>query len=329
MKLEQGKLPVELLDKLLKLTSKEEEIIVGANTGEDAAIVKGMGKIVLTSDPITFTTDNIASYTIAINGNDIVAMGGIPKYITTTILLPLGTDSTFVENLFKELKTASENAGIRWVGGHTEVTDAVNRVVVSGNVVGFLTNRETPTSGANPGEMLVMTKWAGLEGTTILAREKRKLVENLIGKEKTQSVINWINNPGISIIKEGKIIQDIKISSAHDPTEGGIATGINEIAIRSNVGVRVYYDKINIREETKIICNALNIDPLGLLSSGVLLFTSPSEETEKAIERLRGEGIECSLIGEITEKSQGIVMEKEGKEISIPTYIKDEIIRVL
>ncbi len=329
MKLEQGKLPVELLTSLLKFTSKSAEILVGANTGEDAAIVKGEGEIVITSDPITFTTENIGTYTVAINSNDIVAMGGIPKYLTTTILLPLETDSKTVEKIFKELRDASEKNNILWVGGHTEVSDAVNRIVISGHVVGFLQGEETPTGGAKVGETIVMTKWAGLEGTTILAREKQNLVERLLGKEKTKHIAQWIENPGISIIKEGNILRDIKISAAHDPTEGGIATGLNEIAQRSNVGMEVYYESINIKEETKVVCNALKIDPLGLLSSGVFLFTASPKESERAITKLHSAGIEASIIGKIVERERGLTLKQKDRNLPIPLYTKDEIIRAL
>ncbi len=329
MKLEQGKLPAKLLASLLEFTSRDKDILVGANTGEDAAIVKGKEKIILTSDPITFTTENIGTYTVAINCNDIVAMGGTPKYLTTTILLPLGTESETVEKLFKELHQSSKIANLLWVGGHTEVTDAVNRIVVSGHVVGFLNARETPTGGAKIGEEIIMTKWAGLEGTTILAREKREFVEKLLGKEKTESVIHWIDNPGISIIREGEILQDINISAAHDPTEGGIATGINEIAERSKVGIEIDYKAINIKEETKLICERLGINPLGLLSSGVFLFTVNPKESKKAIKKLHRAGIEASIIGKITERKRGVGLKRNGKILPLPIYTKDEIIRAL
>ncbi len=329
MKLEQGKLPVELLESLLKFTSKSDDVFVGAYTGEDAAIVKGEKKLIVTSDPITFTTENIGTYTVAINSNDIVAMGGTPRYLTTTILLPLGTDSKTVEKLFKELHDSSENAGLLWVGGHTEVTDAVNRIVVSGHVVGFLHGQETPTGGAKVGEEIVMTKWAGLEGTTIIAREKREFVEKLLGKQKTEAIIHWTEQPGISITREGEILRNIKISAAHDPTEGGIATGINEIAQRSQIGIEIFYERINIKEETRVICDALNIDPLGLLSSGVFLFTTSPQEADRAVEKLHSAGIEASVIGKITEKERGITLKYNGKSLPIPLYTKDEIIKAL
>ncbi|GAG93781.1 unnamed protein product, partial [marine sediment metagenome] len=180
-KLEQGKLTPSILTKLLKSTSrKAPEIIVGADAGEDAAVVYGAEKLIITADPITFTEENIGFYTVAVNCNDIVAMGGKPVYLTTTILLPPGTTQNRLETVFKEIKIASRGAGLLWVGGHTEVTSAVNRIVVSAQAIGFLLKNPTTTAGAKPGEALVMTKWAGLEATTLIARERQEETQKLL-----------------------------------------------------------------------------------------------------------------------------------------------------
>ncbi|NOY09770.1 MAG: hydrogenase, partial [Spirochaetes bacterium] len=252
--LKQGKIPQDILQEFLAFTAKKEEtsdIIIGAETGEDAAVVKGNKRIIISADPITFTGENIGIYTVAVNCNDIVAMGGIPKYLTTTILIPPDTHRDKLQSVFKEIGYYAQEAGIHWIGGHTEVTDAAARLIVSGQVVGFLAGRPTPSSGAEPGDVIVMTKWAGLEGTTILAREMPETTRKILGDKAYSEVFNWITDPGISILTEGRTLREINISSAHDPTEGGIATGIHEIALRSGTGAMIYKDSVFIREETK------------------------------------------------------------------------------
>jgi hydrogenase maturation factor len=325
----EGKLSQEHLKGLLSFTaSGAPEVLVGAEVGEDAAVVRGAGRLVLTADPITFTEENIGFYTVAVNSNDIVATGGIPKYLVTTILLPLETDERRVRTIFEELNQASQKAGIHWVGGHTEVTSAVSRVVISAQAIGFLTGKPTLTSGAHPGELLVMSKWTALEATTLIAREKPDVSRRLLGDEAHQAVLNWLYDPGISILKEGKILRGLKIAAAHDPTEGGIATGIHEIADRSKVGVRLYRERIPVRRETGLLCSHFGIDPLGALSSGVFLFTAARGTAEKACALLTDGGVPAAVIGEITDQ-RGVVELVDGKERSpLPLFGRDEIIKL-
>ena len=325
----EGKLPSERLEKLLCLTTRgAEQILVAAGVGEDAAVVQGSAQLVLTADPITFTEENIGFYTVAVNSNDIVASGGRPMYLTTTILLPLGTTEEKLKTIFDELQEASRKAGILWVGGHTEVTSAVNRIVISAQSVGFLKGKPTRTSDARPGERLVMSKWAALEATTLIAREKPDISRKLLGPARHAQVLNWLYEPGISILKEGQILEGLPIGAAHDPTEGGIATGIHEIAGCSGVGIRLYMDRITIRRETEILCGHFGIDALGALSSGVFLFTAAEREADKACERLKEGGIAAAVIGEITDPREGVQLIQEGASRPLPRFIKDEIIRL-
>jgi hydrogenase expression/formation protein HypE len=325
----EGKLSQERLERFLNLTAQgSPDILVGAEVGEDAAVVRGSKQLILTADPITFTEENIGFYTVAVNSNDIVAMGGKPMYLITTILLPLGTEEQRLQIIFEELNEASSKAGIHWVGGHTEVTSAVNRVVISAQAIGFLRGRPTRTSDAHPGELLVMSKWTALEATTLIAREKPDISRRLLGEEGYQEVLSWLYEPGISILKEGEILSRLELAAAHDPTEGGIATGVHEIADRSAVGIRLYRESIPIRSETELLCKHFGLDPLGALSSGVFLFTAASSEAEKACRLLERGGVPAAVIGEITDQA-GIVELVDGEDRrSLPLFTKDEIIKL-
>ena len=325
----EGKLPSERLANLLCLTTRgAEEILLAAEVGEDAAVVRGSAQLILTADPITFTEENIGYYTVAVNSNDIVATGGKPMYLTTTILLPPGTTEQRLKTIFDELQEASRKAGILWVGGHTEVTSAVNRIVISAQSVGFLKGKPTCTSDARPGERLVMSKWAALEATTLIAREKQDISRKLLGPVRHEQVLNWLYEPGISIIREGQILEGLPIGAAHDPTEGGIATGIHEIAGCSGVGIRLYMDRITIRPETEILCGHFGIEALGALSSGVFLFTAAPKAADTACERLKGRGIDAAVIGEITDHHEGVHLVQDGESRPLPHFTKDEIIKL-
>jgi hydrogenase maturation factor len=325
----EGKLSRQHLERLLELTaSSSPEILVGAGVGEDAAVVRGSKKLILTADPITFTEENIGFYTVAVNTNDIVAMGGKPSYLITTILLPLGTDEQRLHTIFRELKEASDKAGIRWVGGHTEVSTAVTRIVVSAQAIGFLRGKPTRTSDARPGQRLVMSKWAALEATTLIARERPDISRKLLGEQSYREVLNWLHDPGISILKEGEILNGVGLSAAHDPTEGGIATGVHELAACSAVGIRLYRDRIPVRPETERLCAHFGLDPLGALSSGVFLFTAPPGRAKKACDLLQRGGVPATVIGEITDQTGVVELVDGGETRPLPLFTRDEIIKL-
>jgi hydrogenase maturation factor len=325
--MEEGKLPPVQLEQLLEQTSRSPQIIVGAAVGEDAAVVVGRDRLVITTDPITFTEENIGIYTVAVNCNDIVAMGGLPQYLTTTILLPPGTTEERLRTVFQEISSASRRAGILWVGGHTEVTSAVTRIVVSATAVGFLNREPTTTAAARPGEILVMTKWAALEATTLLARDRPEESRRILGEERYGQVVRWLEEPGISILEEGRVLADLPLGAAHDPTEGGIATGIHEIAARSGVGARIHRRRIPVREETRLLCGHFGLDPLGALSSGVFLFTAAPAVARRACRILQSAGIPATAIGEITAEAGRVVVAEEGTPLA--AFPRDELLKIL
>jgi hydrogenase maturation factor len=328
-RLEEGKLAPADLAPLLQLTSRSAPIVVEAAVGEDAAVVEGAETIVITADPITFTEENIGIYTVAVNCNDVVAMGGEPRYLTTTLLLPVGTTKNKLRSLFKDLAETARNAGILWVGGHTEVTSAVNRIVVSGHAVGFLSGKPTTTAGARPDDCIVMSKWVGLEGTTIITKTYPQRSVELLGNDSFKEVTNWIRDPGISIIEEGRILKGLDLTSAHDPTEGGIATGIHELATRSAVGAEIFWDKIQLREETNLLCREWNLDPLGLLSSGVFIFTAPERTALEACRRLQNRNIPASIIGKITSRSDHVSLLRDNRKAPLPSFKRDEFLKII
>ncbi len=324
-----GKLPLGLLERLLRHTSRSPLIRIGAGPGEDAAVASGADTIVLTADPVTFTGERLGAYVVAVNANDIVAMGGKPVYLTTTVLLAPGSTEEDLERIFTDIADACGRNGLLWVGGHTEVTPAVTRTVICGQAVGFLSGPPLSTAGAHPGDSLCMTKWAGLEGSTIIARERPEASRQVLGEERYQGVLGWLDEPGISIVREGRLLEGLALTSGHDPTEGGVAMGIHEICRASGVGAIVRQEALSVREETSIICGRFGMDPLGLLSSGVFLFTAPSGVAEDARRRLAAGGIASALIGVITEPGSGVWLEIDGSRTPLRFSEQDELVRNL
>jgi hydrogenase expression/formation protein HypE len=323
-----GKLPTDVLERLLAYTSTAPELRVAAGAGEDAAVAAGAPVIVLTADPITFTEERVGAYVVAVNANDIVAMGGRPVYLTTTLLAPPGTTDERLEEVFADIAAACRTAGMLWAGGHTEVTPAVTRIVVAGQAVGFLAREPLATGGARPGDLIGMSKWAGLEGTTLIARERPRESEAILGRDRHRAVLAWLERPGISIIAEGRRLEGLALTSGHDPTEGGIAMGVHEIARRSGCGALLRGDRIPVREETRLLCARFGLDPLGLLGSGVFLFTASRAVAEEACRRLEAGGIPAALIGEMLGAGDQVWIERAGRREPLAYSVQDEIVKL-
>jgi hydrogenase maturation factor len=326
--LAEGKLPTDILARLLRHTSRSPLLVVGAAPGEDAAVAPGASTIVITADPITFTEERIGAYAVAVNANDIVAMGGKPVYLTTTILLAPGATEDDLERIFSDIAEACGRAGILWVGGHTEVTPVVARTVVCGQAVGFLSREPLQTGGAKPGDSLCMSKWVGLEGTTTIARRKPEECRRALGEERFSAVLGWLDDPGISIVAEGKALEGLALTSGHDPTEGGVAMGIQEICRRSGTGAVVNGESLPVKEETRILCGLFGMDPLGLLSSGVFLFTAARPVAERACAVLVAGGIPAAVIGSIAGSGSGVWLEEKGSRRPLAFSEQDEIVKL-
>jgi hydrogenase expression/formation protein HypE len=326
--LAEGKLPTDLLERLLRHTSRAEGLWVGAEPGEDAAVAPGAATLVITADPITFADERIGAYTVAVNANDIVAMGAAPVYLTTIILLAPGTTGSEVEAIFSDIESACRKAGILWVGGHTEVTRVVRRTVVCGQAVGFLSGPPLRTGGARPGDRFCMTKWVGLEGTTTIARRRPEDSRAVLGDAAFDEVLRWLDEPGLSIVEEGRTLAGLPLTSGHDPTEGGVAMGIQEICRRSGTGGLIRHDALPIRGETSLLCRRFGLDPLGLLSSGVFLFTAEPAAAQRACGALAVRGIPASVIGEVLPPGDGVLLERNGRREKLRWSEQDEIVKL-
>ncbi len=323
--LPEGKIDGELLAGLLPAGSVSAGVMIGAALGEDAAVVAGAARLALTGDPITLAGSDIGRYAVAVNCNDLVAMGAVPRYLTTTLLLPPGTTRAALAALFAELAAAATASGIAWVGGHTEVTGAVTRPVVAGAAVGVVAGEPWSSARVRPGDAIVLTKWVALEGTTVLARERAD-APALFGAEHATAA-GWLEEPGISVVAEGRVLRAFAIHAAHDPTEGGVAQGLHELASCSGVAIEVAAAALPVREATRRVCRALSLDPLGLLASGALLFSAAPGEAHRALPALHDAGIAAAIIGEAA-AGRGVTLRTASGSRPLPAFPQDEITRL-
>jgi hydrogenase maturation factor len=327
-----GKIDPDILEKLISVyTHKEDRVLIGAGIGEDAAIIDmGSRYLVAKTDPITHVTSEIGHYAVNINANDIAAMGGKPKWFLATILMPAASSAGELKRIFSQLSESCKELGISYCGGHTEVTHSVNNPVVIGHMLGEVERDNLkPTSEACMGDDLIMTKSSAIEATAIIALEKEKELREHLGNKLLARAKNYLYNPGISVVKEANVVSSIKeVHALHDPTEGGIFTGIFEMATASHLGVEVNYDKIPISEETLKLCESYHVDPLGTFASGSLLIAVSPSVSEDVINRLSAKGIKAARIGVMMPKEEGLRLIKNGENLPLPIYHQDEISKI-
>ncbi len=330
-----GKLPSDLLSRLVTTyaTHDDPTVIVGPGRGRDAAIVQvGNALLAVKSDPITFASDSAAAYLVDVNANDLACLGATPRWLLVTALLPAGaTTVDVVESQFRGLAAICAARGISLVGGHTEITPAVNWPVLIGALFGEVEpGRLLHPGGSQPGDRLLLTKSLAIEGTALLARELGHRLSTTIGPEIVARAAALLSDPGISVVRDATILLGHGgVTALHDPTEGGLATGAREIADAAGLGVILDHGSVPILAETDAIATALGLDPLGLLASGSLLATSAPEHSHTLIALGLAAGFLVTDVGEITADPRAFLRLRDGRTSPLPEFSSDEVTRVL
>jgi hydrogenase expression/formation protein HypE len=329
-----GKVRAEMLQALFdKRPLRDPRVVVGPRVGEDAAVIDmGDRYLVATADPITFATEDVGWYALQINANDIAVRGARPRWFLATVLLPAGatTDDT-VTTLFDQLATACEALDVALVGGHTEVTHGLSHPVIAGTMLGEVAkDKLVTTGGARVGDAVVMTKGVPLEGAAIIAREREA---DLRARGVPAAVIrrarNFMNAPGLSVLPEAEIACELaQVHAMHDPTEGGLATALAELADAAGVGLRIDYDRVMVLPEGRLLCEAYGLDPLGTIASGALLMTLAPADAGIVIHALARESIDCHFIGQVVPREQGVMLVEGARQWPMPRFPQDEITRL-
>jgi hydrogenase maturation factor len=329
---EAGKIPNKYLDEIVfkYLGFPNKRVIYGPSIGRDAAAIKlSDDKIVIVkSDPITGSVKNIGRYSVIINANDIVVLGAIPLFFLSTILLPINSSLEDLEVICKDIDQAAKELNISVVGGHSEVSAGIKEPILCGSMIGETTSDSVITANSKPGDKLIMTKSAAIEGTSILAWDREEYLKDRIDNKILSSAKKFTNS--LSILKEAQLVLQIGgITAMHDPTEGGIMNGIFELCEASNVGAEIYKELIPIARETREICDIFDLNPLRLISSGTLLMSVEDQKFKQILKILTSNGIVGTCIGEIKEDKAIKLLKKGAVEELITDQNQDQLWKVI
>jgi hydrogenase expression/formation protein HypE len=329
-----GKLRPAFLGALLtRHPITDPRVFVGPRVGEDAAVLDmGDRFLVATSDPITFATDDPAWYAVQVNVNDIAVRGACPRWFLATLLLPEGrTDEDAVARLFEEIMAACAEVDVTLVGGHTEVTAGLERPIVVGTMLGEVAkDKLVTTGGARVGDAVVLTKGVPLEGAALIAREKEaELRAQGIRPAVIARAKGFLRQPGLSVLPEAEIACELAtVHAMHDPTEGGVATALHELAIAAGVGLRIDRSRITVVPEGAELCRVFGLDPLGTIASGSLLMTLSPADAGVVIHALAREGIDSHYIGQVVPREQGLLLVDGSYQEPLPIFEQDEITKL-
>ncbi len=316
-KLLTGKVPYELLKQVIgKVYQADDRVVVGPAPGIDAAVIRpGDRYIVVTSDPITLASELSSYYCVHVNANDIAVMGGKPEFMNVVLLLPVGATDLVVESIAKDLARYTRSIDVNIIGGHMEVTDAVKEPVLIATMIGTVKRGKVISSAnAKVGDVVVMTKFAGIEGSAIIAREKKNRLKRAgISDRVIERVGNWLFRPGISVLRESQLAVSVGCSAMHDVTEGGVITALWEFANASGLRLEVSLDKIRVHRWTKEFCKVFGIDPLKLISSGSLLVGISSSKVDVLMKRFKECRIPSAIVGEFKKGSSGAIDVSTGR----------------
>ena len=328
-----GKLPMEKLDALLRRHAVPgKRVLVGAGIGKDAAVIDwGDYCLVAKTDPITFVTDEIGHYAVNISANDVACTGARPKWFLATLLLPEGaTDDALVDDVFAQISSACRELEIGLVGGHTEITAGIDRPIVIGQMLGEVKkDRVIRPERMRPGDLVLLTKGIAIEAVSILAREKGAEIQENFGEDFLRRARDFLKRPGISVVRDALLAaQAGDVHAFHDPTEGGLATGLYELARAGSVGLEIDRSLITVLPEAEQLCRRFGLDPLGVIASGALLIVAPAPDADDICARLREEGIACAVIGEVVPREKGVLLLENGRPRPLPRFERDEITKV-
>lgn len=334
--MEAGKFPPELLQRLLREAPTDDpSVLLGPGLGLDAAVLDlGGRRLVVKSDPVTMAADRLGWYAVQVNANDVACTGAAPRWFLATLLAPERFTEDQAAALFAEVAAACRSLGVALVGGHSEVTAGLQRPIVAGTMLGELPEgqRLLAAQDAQEGDSIIVTKGLAIEGTAALARDyAAQLAHAGVAPAVIDRAAALLDAPGISILAEARLAAGFgRVNALHDVTEGGLMTGLRELAAASGLGLAVEEDSIPLLPETAEVCAALGLDPLGLLASGALLATLPTPDAPRLLLALERAGVDAWEIGQMLAPEEGLVLfSRSGEEAPLPEFRRDELTRYL
>lgn len=332
-----GKIPPALLaDLLTDLPTADPRLLVGPSIGEDAAVIDLFAGqpdlLVAKSDPITFATDEIGFYAVNVCANDMAVTGATPLFYLPTVLLPSeDADLAAARRIFEQIGEACRRLNVVVVGGHSEITPTVRRPVVAGTMLGLVPrSRFLHSGGGRPGDILLIAGGAPIEGASIIARERRaELLARGWSASELDEAAGYLYEPGISVVTPAHLAARHGLATAmHDPTEGGVVTGLLEMAAAAGVGMEVDLDAVPTPPLARRLCDAFGLDPLGTIASGALLAAAAPENVDRLLALWAEHGWTGVAIGRVLPASSGVSALRGGVACPFPRFAADEITRL-
>jgi hydrogenase maturation factor len=329
-----GKIPNADLARLLaRISSTDPGIIVGAGVGLDAAVLDlGARYLVAKTDPITYATDQVGWYAVHVNANDVACMGGTPRWFLATLLMPESqAGEELATTVFEQITEACDALDVSLVGGHTEITFGIDRPIVIGCMLGEVEpDRLVTPAGIEVGDVVILAGGVPIEATAIIALEKADELEGEFEGEFLSRCANFLVEPGISVVAAAQAAQASgEVHAMHDPTEGGLSTGLWELAQASRTALVVQESAIHVVPEGRILCEHYGLNPLSCIASGALLLVVSPESARQIVSALNHRGISAAAIGEVTrqgEASVTLVSEAGSRPLDAPD--RDEITKL-
>jgi hydrogenase expression/formation protein HypE len=329
-----GKLPAGQLAALLgRYAQHDPQVVVGPAIGLDAtAIALGDTVLVAKSDPITFATDQIGWYAVHVNANDVACLGARPRWFLATLLLPeSNTTPALVEQIFAQINSACAELGVVLVGGHTEITFGLDRPIVVGQMLGTVAPDKLITPlAARAGDKLLLAKPFPIEATAIIGHER---AAELAARGYDQATIvnaqQALFAPGLSVVRAAQVAASATLlHGMHDPTEGGLATGVRELAQAAGLGFCVEQRALPLFELGARLCTEFGLDPLGVIASGSLLLAVPPEGEAPLLAAFQAASIPAATIGTLTpDPAETLLLTADGP-VPWPSFAVDEITKL-
>ncbi|MFB6133721.1 MAG: AIR synthase family protein [Halanaeroarchaeum sp.] len=318
-----GKVSPEDLDAHVfgRTGATKESVLQGPAYGEDAAAIEVPGgTLVVNSDPISLAADRVGTLGVNVAANDLAASGAEPEWLTSIVVLPGGRESADVlERITTQLHDAALEIDVAIVGGHSEYNDSLERPLLALTCMG-MADRFVPTGGATPGDRVVLTKGAAIEGTAILATDfATSLREASVGEDVIERASGFYDD--LSVLPESRRLREAA-SAMHDPTEGGLIDGLLELASASEVSLRIDPAAIPVRPETAVITSALDVDPFQIFGSGSLVATVPDGKVEAVLQDLSAAGIDAAVVGSVHKRGDSPLVFGER---SITDPVRDDL----
>jgi hydrogenase expression/formation protein HypE len=324
-----GKVPYQTLINIVfkHLGVKSDRLIVGPAVGEDAAIIAlGKKAIAVTTDPVTGALDNIGWISVHVNANDVATRGVRPQWYLCSILLPEKCHKNMLKDIMRQIDHAAKELRVTVVRGHTEITPGLTRPLVIGFMIGETEKGRYVTShGADPGDIIVLTKEAGIEGTGILATDLAHVLRKEIDEKMLIAARRHLKR--ISVVKDSQVAMATGgVKAMHDATEGGILSGVWEMAEASKCGCVIDLSKIPLAPETEMICRYLKIDPLKIMSSGALLMAVRPNKVNAVLSNLNKAAVRATAIGKMVSLRKGrVIIQKNGKAMRLKPPKRDHL----